>query len=102
MIERVGEERRAASAQRRQRREIRHVAGAEAERARRIDEAAAKRGEIVFELSVRTRMTAEQMRAAAARAVVARALGERGCQCGMRGEAEIVVTSETDDRAAID
>src|ERR1700742_2230340 len=90
VIQRVGEDRRAATRERGERREVRHVAGAEVQRARRIDEAAGDARETVFELRVRARVAAEQMRATAARAVALRALGERFYEQRMRGEAEIV------------
>ncbi|KOT06761.1 8-amino-7-oxononanoate synthase domain protein [Burkholderia mallei] len=101
MIERVGEDRRAAARERGERGEVRHVAGAEVQRARRIGEAAGERGELVFERRVRARVAAEQMRAAAARAVAARAFGERFDEARMRGEPEIVVAREADDCAAV-
>ena len=59
-------------------------------------------GQIVFELRVRARVAAEQMRAAAAGAVALRAFSDRGDQFRMRGEAEIVVAGEADDLAAVD
>ena len=102
VIQRVGEQRRAAARERGERREIRHVAGAEVKRARVVDEAAGEFGEIVFELRMRARVAAEQMRAAAARAVSLRAFGDRRDQLRMRGEAEIIVAREADDLAAID
>ncbi|MGF6370818.1 hypothetical protein OKW40_003568 [Paraburkholderia sp. RAU6.4a] len=51
---------------------------------------------------MRTRMTAEQMRAAAARAIQARAFGDRVDQLRMRGKAQIVVAREADDFTAVD
>ncbi len=92
---------RAAAGERRERREVRHVAGAEIQGARVVDEAAGKRGEIVFELRVRARMAAEQMRTAAARAVEARAFGERRAQRLVRREPEVIVAREADDLVAV-
>src|SRR5258708_11491417 len=79
------------SAKRGQCREICHVAGAEIQRSRLLDETAGERRELVFELRVGARMAAEQMRSAAARAVFLCAFRKRFTQGFMCREPEIVV-----------
>ena len=69
MIESIGEKRGATPRERSKRGEIRHIASAEVQRARVVDETAAESRKIVFELRMRARMAAEQMRASASRAV---------------------------------
>ncbi len=102
MVEAVRIDRRAVAAERRHDGEIRHIAGREVERARAVDETAAERGELRLERGMRGAVSAEQMRAAAARAELRGAFGERGDERRVRGEPEIVVARETDDLAAVD
>lgn len=102
VIQRIGKQHGAAPGERRQRREVRHIAGAEVQRARRIDEAADEFRQIVFKLCVRARVATQQMRTAAARAIALRTLGYRGDQQRVRSEAEIVIAGKADHFTAID
>src|SRR5258708_23158134 len=89
------------SAKRGQCREICHVAGAEIQRSRRLDETAGERREFVFKLRMRARMAAEQMRSAAARAVFLCAFRQCFAQGFVRGQPEIIVARKADDLASV-
>ena len=99
VVELVGEERCARVTERRQQRDVGHVASAEAERSGARNAGFEEVSQILFKRRVCARMAADQMRGAAANAPALRAFGERCSQLGMAGEAEIVVAAKGQHRA---
>jgi hypothetical protein len=98
MVERFAEQRRTSRAERRQHRQVRHVAGAEIQRLRLWDVRRQPARQFVLELRMRQRMAADQVRCPAARTVAMRAFGQRVRDRAVIGQAQVVVAAEREQR----
>ena len=96
MVELVGKDRRVDIAERGEQREVGQVAGSERQRTSLRNARREPVGQVVFELGVGARMTADEVRGAAARAEAPRAVGKRLDELRVVGQAEVVVAAEAE------
>ncbi|MNT26503.1 hypothetical protein D3C72_1620790 [compost metagenome] len=101
MVERLAEQRGARGAQRGQHRHVGHVAGAEIQRARMRDMRGEPARQFRFQLGVRQRMPADQVRGTAARTIALRAFHQRGDHVGVVGQPHVVVAAEGQQRIGL-